>query len=121
MPARVPYLDADDLSPENRDLLERPIWLTRALVNSPDTARAFHDRIEIIINASRFQTEILGAVHQVENFRGSQHRLCRDAAPIQADAPHMLPLDNCSFQAELGRANSGDIAPGPCTDDDKII
>lgn len=42
MAARVPYLDQADLSDENKDLLKRPIWLTRALVNSPDTARAFH-------------------------------------------------------------------------------
>jgi len=42
MAARVPYLNQEDLSDENKDLLKRPIWLTRALVNSPDTARAFH-------------------------------------------------------------------------------
>ena len=42
MAARVPYLNQDDLSEDNKDLLNRPIWLTRALVNSPDTARAFH-------------------------------------------------------------------------------
>jgi alkylhydroperoxidase family enzyme len=39
--ARVPYLDVADLSPENQDLLKRPIALARALVNSPDAARAF--------------------------------------------------------------------------------
>jgi len=42
MAARVPYLDQEDLSEENKDLLNRPIWLSRALVHSPDTARAFH-------------------------------------------------------------------------------
>ncbi len=39
--ARVPYLEAADLSPENQDLLRRPIALARALVNSPNAARAF--------------------------------------------------------------------------------
>lgn len=39
--ARVPYLDASDLSAENQDLLKRPISLHRALVNSPNAARAF--------------------------------------------------------------------------------
>ena len=39
--ARVPYLNPADLSPENQDLLKRPIALARALVNSPDAARAF--------------------------------------------------------------------------------
>jgi len=39
--ARVPYLDVADLSPENQDLLKRPIALARAMVNSPNAARAF--------------------------------------------------------------------------------
>lgn len=39
--ARVPYLDKDDLAPEHRDLLARGINLHRALVNSPNGARAF--------------------------------------------------------------------------------
>jgi alkylhydroperoxidase family enzyme len=40
--ARVPYLEVADLAPEDQDLLKRPIWLTKALVNSPKAARAFH-------------------------------------------------------------------------------
>jgi alkylhydroperoxidase family enzyme len=39
--ARVPYLDESDLSPDDRDLLKRPIALFKALVNSPGGARAF--------------------------------------------------------------------------------
>ena len=38
--ARLPYLDKSDLSPENQDLLERPINLNRVLVNSPNCRRA---------------------------------------------------------------------------------
>jgi alkylhydroperoxidase family enzyme len=38
--ARLPYLDQKDLSPENKDLLERPINLNRVLVNSPNCRRA---------------------------------------------------------------------------------
>ena len=40
--ARVPYLNPEDLSEENRDLLSRPIALARALAHAPDGARAFH-------------------------------------------------------------------------------
>ena len=40
--ARLPYLDADQLPVEQRDLLKRPINLTRLLVNSPGMAKAFH-------------------------------------------------------------------------------
>jgi alkylhydroperoxidase family enzyme len=39
--ARVPYLEKSDLAPEDQDLLKRPIWLFKALVNSPGAARAF--------------------------------------------------------------------------------
>lgn len=40
--ARLSYIDADQLPPEQRDLLKRPINLTRLLVNSPGMAKAFH-------------------------------------------------------------------------------
>src|ERR1700686_59314 len=39
--ARVPYLDRADLAPEHQDLLARNINLFRALVHSPNAARAF--------------------------------------------------------------------------------
>src|SRR3981081_4739299 len=39
--ARVPYLDPSDMEPADHDLLNSPISLFRALVNSPKAARAF--------------------------------------------------------------------------------
>src|SRR5215212_4585240 len=39
--ARVPYLDKSNLSEADQDLLNRPIALFKALVNSPKAARAF--------------------------------------------------------------------------------
>ena len=39
--ARVPYLEQSDLAPEHQDLLARNINLYRALVHSPNAARAF--------------------------------------------------------------------------------
>ena len=39
--ARLPYLYADALAPEHRDLVKRNINLNRLLVNSPGMARAF--------------------------------------------------------------------------------
>jgi alkylhydroperoxidase family enzyme len=39
--ARLPYLDRDDLAPEDQDLLARNINLYRQLVHSPGMARAF--------------------------------------------------------------------------------
>ena len=39
--ARVPYLDSQDLKPQDRDLLARNINLYRALCHSPGAARKF--------------------------------------------------------------------------------
>ena len=39
--ARVPYLEKSDLAEADQDLLNRPIALFKALVNSPKAARAF--------------------------------------------------------------------------------
>jgi alkylhydroperoxidase family enzyme len=39
--ARVPYLSKADLAEADQDLLNRPISLNKALVNSPKAARAF--------------------------------------------------------------------------------
>ena len=39
--ARLPYLEADQVAPEYRDMLSRNTNLHKLLVNSPDMARAF--------------------------------------------------------------------------------
>ena len=39
--ARVPLLEREDLAPEHRDLLDRPISLNKVLANSPEGARHF--------------------------------------------------------------------------------
>ena len=41
--ARLPYLEADQVAPEYRDMLKRNTNLHKLLVNSPDMARAFSD------------------------------------------------------------------------------
>ncbi|NQW09659.1 MAG: carboxymuconolactone decarboxylase family protein [Alphaproteobacteria bacterium] len=46
--ARVPYLDAEDLPEADRDLLQRPIALNRALVNSPGLARGWRGLAQYI-------------------------------------------------------------------------
>src|SRR5262252_1970543 len=40
--ARLPYLEAEQVAPEYRDLLKRNTNLHKLLVNSPDMARAFN-------------------------------------------------------------------------------
>lgn len=56
--ARLPYLDKSDLSAENQDLLARNINLVRALVHSPDGARAFGDLAAFIRFKSRLDPRL---------------------------------------------------------------
>jgi alkylhydroperoxidase family enzyme len=56
--ARVPYLDSSDLAPEDRDILERPIALHRALANSPGAARAVKDIATFIRFGSKLDPKL---------------------------------------------------------------
>lgn len=56
--ARVPYLEPDDLAPEHRALLSRPIALFKALANSPNAARAFSTLGGFIRNKSRLDPRL---------------------------------------------------------------
>lgn len=56
--ARLPYLDKSDLSAENQDLLARNINLVRALVHSPDGARAFGALATFIRFKSRLEPRL---------------------------------------------------------------
>ena len=56
--ARVPYLDKSDLAPENQDLLARSITLHRALVHSPNGARAFGGLGQFIRHKSRLDPRL---------------------------------------------------------------
>jgi alkylhydroperoxidase family enzyme len=56
--ARLPYLDKSDLAPENQDLLARMITLHRALVHSPNAARAFGGLGQFIRHKSRLDPRL---------------------------------------------------------------
>ena len=56
--ARLPYLDVDDLAPEDRELLDRPINLARMLAHSPAGTRAFRHTGAWIRHKSRFDTRL---------------------------------------------------------------
>lgn len=56
--ARVPYLDQKDLPEADQDLLKRPIWLARAMVNSPKAARAFSGLGQFIRYGSKLDSRL---------------------------------------------------------------
>jgi alkylhydroperoxidase family enzyme len=56
--ARVPYLERSDLAEADQDLLARNINLFRALVNSPNAARAFSTLGGFIRHKSRLDPRL---------------------------------------------------------------
>ncbi|HEY6984258.1 carboxymuconolactone decarboxylase family protein [Reyranella sp.] len=52
--ARLPYLEADQVAPEYRDMLKRNTNLHKLLVNSPDMAKAFNG----VGNFIRFRSKL---------------------------------------------------------------
>ena len=56
--ARLPCLDVDDLAPEDRELLDRPINLARMLAHSPSGTRAFRRTGGWIRFKSRFDSRL---------------------------------------------------------------
>ena len=56
--ARIPYLSKPDLKPEDQELLARDINLQRALVHSPNGARAFGRLGGFIRNQSRLDPRV---------------------------------------------------------------
>ena len=85
-----------------------------------DGARPGNHLLEIDAIQGRLDAELPGAVDQMGDLGGAQQCLGRDTAPVKADAAHVLALDHHRFQAQLGGANGGDIAPRPAADDDQI-
>lgn len=56
--ARVPYLDPDDLSAENKDLLARNVNIYRAMAHSPDATRSFLTLAKHIRHHSRLDPKL---------------------------------------------------------------
>jgi hypothetical protein len=77
-----------------------------------DAARALHHRGEVGADALRGEAIVLRMLHVVEDLGRTQQRLGRDAPPVEADAAQQLALHDCGLEAELRRADRGDIAAG---------
>src|SRR5439155_7930502 len=64
--------------------------------------------------------ELLGPADLLEEVGGHDPRLGGDAAPVEARAAQLVPLDHRGLETELGGADGGDVAPGPGADDDQV-
>src|SRR5437763_16272251 len=59
-------------------------------------------------------------LHVMENLGRAQQRLGRDAAPVETDAAKIGLFDHRGLEAELRRADRGDVAAGTGADDDDV-
>lgn len=105
--ARVPYLDVADLRPEHQDLLKRPIALFKALVNSPNGARAFSGLGQFIRYGSKLDPRLRElAILQVgwlarSPYEWSHHvKIGHDFGVSDADV-HALIEESAGRQTEL--------------------
>src|SRR5579862_2763464 len=83
-------------------------------------ARAFHDGGRIVGHFPGGEPVILGVLQVVEDFRGAEQRLGRDAAPVEADAAQIVTLHDRGFESELRGADGADIAARSRADDDDV-
>ena len=60
--ASVPYLQLEDLPEADRDVLQRPFHLWRALANSPSTSRAFQRMVAHLWNDNRLERRLVELV-----------------------------------------------------------
>jgi alkylhydroperoxidase family enzyme len=90
--ARVPYLNQDDLGPDDQVLLDRPVNIFRAMTHSPKGARAFARQGNYLLARSKLD------------------RRLRELAIIQVGYATNAPYEY-SHHIEIGRQNG-------VTDDD---
>ncbi len=84
--ARVPYVNQDDLEPDDHVLLDRPANIFRALVNSPKGARAFMRHGTYILDRSKLDPRL------------------RELAILQVGYSANAPYEY-SHHVEIGRQN----------------
>ena len=99
-------------------LLHQMADAARKLFGHP--ARPGDDGGQVIADPVGLQPEFLGPVHQVEHLGRAQHRLGRNAAPVQADTAQVLALDDGNLLAQLRRPDGGNIAARAGPDHDHV-
>ncbi len=114
--ARLQYLDAADLAPENQELLKRPINLHRQLVHSPGMARAFGVIGQYIRYGSTLDPRLRElAILQVgwtarSPYEWSHHvKIGFDFGVSEADVRALI-ADSAGEAAELGEAERAVLA-----------
>ncbi len=108
------------LAPDHRDLVLLHQEADAVVEPLRHGARALHDGGRVERHLAGGEAVVLGVLHVVEDFGRAQQRLGRNAAPVQADAAEIVALDDRGLEAELRRADRGDVAAGAGADDDDV-
>src|ERR1043166_9063669 len=82
--------------------------------------RALDHRLRVVADLLGREAVVLRVLHVVKDFRRAQQRLGRDAAPVEADAPEIIALDDCGFETELRRPDRSYVAARTGPDDDDV-
>ncbi len=108
------------LAPDHIDLvlLEQETDAVRQLRG--DAARPRHDLADVEARLLVGQPVGIGMLHVMVDFSRPQQRLGRNAAPVEADAAKVLPIDHGGLEAELRRPDRRDVAARPRPDDDDV-
>jgi alkylhydroperoxidase family enzyme len=114
--ARVPYLQQSDLSEADQDLLARDINLNRALVNSPNGARAFSRLGGFIRNRSQLDPRLREmAILQVGYLTRSQYeyshhiKIGREFGVSDADI-RAITTESAGERSDLGELERAVLA-----------
>lgn len=76
-----------------------------------DVLHPFHDVAKVKFNGDRFDAEFGGARYQRQQAGSADQGFGRDAAGIEAIAPHFMPFDQRDFGFD-GSGNVGGDQPG---------
>jgi hypothetical protein len=82
--------------------------------------RTFHHFLDIKGNALHGKTELRRIMQQMINLGTAQQSLRRNTAPVQANTPQMLFLDQRRIHTQLRRTDRRDIATRPAANHHNI-
>jgi hypothetical protein len=82
--------------------------------------RKRHHRLGIEADVIRLQPIVLGVLHVMVDLGRAQQGLGGNAAPVEADAAEIRALDDRGLEAELRRADGGDVTAGAGADDQDV-
>ena len=109
------------LAPDHVDLVLLQKHADAAVETGRDPARALDDGRGVEPDLLRREPVLAGMLEVMVDLGRAQQGLGGDAAPVQADAAEMLPVDHRRFEPELRRPDRGDVSAGAGADDEDVV